>query len=122
MPKKGKQAGTEITHTYEVKEMGVLMGERAIFLFDSFIQEKLGRGSRLDVQFVSREKDKTTKVGCPFCKKGLLKLDGVVPRYSGGPGSTPMIMHHVGNRYEYSCSSAGCGARFSGTYTWMYID
>jgi len=116
---KEKQGKMDFPYTYSVKEMGTLMSPHTIFLFGSFIQEKL-KGSMLDA--VSFDEEKITKVGCPFCKDGFLKLVKVEPQYSGGPRRVPSVMHHVGNRYEYVCSNPKCDGRFVGTYTWMYID
>lgn len=121
MPKKDKQREMDLSYTYSVKEMGILIGEKIVHLFDSFIREKLG-GSIFDAQAIFEKKDSITKVGCPFCKEGFLKLEKVEPDYSGGPHAVPMTLHHVGNKYEYSCSNSNCPARFYGTHTWMYID
>jgi len=120
MEEKGKQKEMEFTYTYPVKEMGIEIASHTIHLFESFIREKLS-GGRLDAEPVFQE-ERITKVGCPFCQKGFLKISKVTPQYSGGPSPVPMTMHHVGNRYEYICSNPECDAKFMGTYTWMYID
>lgn len=118
--KEGKQTEMEFPYVYDIKEMGVVVYEKLVHLFDSFLRDKLG-ASMLDARSFF-QKSEPTKVGCPFCKKGFLRLENVQPEYSGGPHPVPMNMRHVGNKYEYGCSNSECGARFFGTYTWMHID
>ena len=113
------QVKMDFTYTYKVEEMGTLLSPNTIFLFESFIRDKL-KGNMLDIDSLGEEK--TTKVGCPFCKDGLLKLVKVEPKYSGGPRRVLSVMHHVGNKYEYICSNPDCAGKFVGTYTWTHID
>ena len=112
-----KQAKMDFTHTYPIERMGVLLRpHKMIHLFELFIREKMGASS---LDEFSPEKV-ITEVGCPFCKKGLLKLTGIEPKYSGG--IPPPMPRHVGNFYKYDCSNQKYGGKFFGTYTWMYID
>ena len=116
----GKQLSMDMDpgHNYPVEEMGILMGPHQIFLFESFLGKVLGAG-----HFSYLPEEKTlTKVGCPFCKEGFLKIVDVKSTYSGGPGRAPAIMHHTGNEYNFQCSNPSCDGKFFGTYTWMYID
>ena len=121
MAKNDKQLKMEFTYTYPIKKMGTLIDPYTVSLFESFMEEKLNVG-RFDVLSPS-EKSKFTKVACPFCKKGFLKLLSVEPRYSGGPRPMPAALYHTANHYEFVCSNnPECKGRFIGTYTWMYID
>jgi len=82
----GKQGKLDFTYTYEAKDMGTLLSPHAIYLFESFIRKQL-EGSRLDATPFNEEK--TTKVGCPFCKNGFLILVKVEPEYKCGVYETP---------------------------------
>jgi len=118
----GEQIGMEFIYIYPVEEMGNLISPETISLSESFLRDKL-RVSPHDVSpsYLSEEK-KLTKVGCPFCKEGALKLMKIEPEYSGGMREAPAVKHRVGNRYEYGCSNPACNAEFFGTYTWRLID
>jgi len=107
------------TDTYDVKEMGMLFYPNSIYLYNSFIRDKLNPGT-LDTEL--RKEGEITNIGCPFCKNGFLKLITVKPRYSGGLGRVARTQHHTGNWYEYVCSNPDCSGKFSGEYTWMWID
>jgi len=108
---------------YPQAEMGYTIDAEEphkVFLHESFLEEKLkASGSNLG----GFSGGTVTNVGCPFCKKGSLKLEKIQPHYAGNPRvGIPSIMHHVGNSYEFVCSNSKCDGRFSGSYTWMYID
>ena len=109
-----KQANQEPLNFYLEKEMGKVLGSKTMALKQSFLR---------DVLLPQTErKDEVTKVGCPFCKEGSLKLESKKPKYSGSPRPTPTTLHHVGNDYEFSCTNLSCSGKFLGTNTWMYID
>lgn len=121
---KEKQAAMEFTHTYKVEKMGVIMSSNMphiIFLFSSFLNDKL-KASLLDADPVFRKNDGLTRVGCPFCKKGVLKIKTVKPEYSGGLARMPSTLKHTGNHYEYICSNQECDGMFVGSHTWIHID
>ena len=109
-----KKAITESPRIYTPAEMGTLIDTKTIMLNGSFLEDVLMR-TPLKV-------GKATEVICPFCKRGNLKLNRIEPQYSGGPSPTPTTLHRTGDTYEFSCSGLDCAGRFSGTYTWMYID
>lgn len=122
MKKEEKQGKMNFSFTYKKEEMGILgYGSKEIYLFDSFLRDKLGASS-LDTEPIFAKKDKLTKVGCPFCNEGFLKLDSIKPNYSGGPGRTPRTLHHSGNSYRFICSNEQCRAIFYGSIKWLYID
>ncbi len=74
--------------TYPIKQMGTFIPTKTVLLFESFVKEHLG-GTISDSSFSLHFSDKKrlTKVGCPFCKKGVLELIRVKPRYGGEPKS-----------------------------------
>jgi len=118
---KEKQEKMEFPYIYERKEMGIPgYGSKEIYLFSSFLTQKLG-ASQLDADPIFRKKE-PTKIGCPFCKTGFLKLESVEPNYSGGPGPVPRELKHSGNSYCYICSNGECKAIFYGSIRWLYID
>lgn len=120
----GKQAKMEFPYTYLVEEMGSIVAPGSlphfIYLSRSFLEKKL-RAFRHD-RMPIREGKAITKIGCPFCNNGFLKLTKVEPKYSGGMSLIPDRMERVGNEYEYICSNDECDARFIGTYQWAWID
>lgn len=119
-----KQTEMELPYTYPVEEMGFLPVPQSlphlVSLSRSFLSEKL-KASRFN-RMPIREEKTMTKIGCPFCNNGSLKLVKVEPQYSGGMSPTPASMQHVGNGYEYVCSNDECDARFIGTFQWAWID
>lgn len=63
-----------------------------------------------------------SKVQCPFCNKGFLKLTKIEPRHSGGLRGKFGPQYHVGNDCAYICTEEGCDAAFSCKHTWMHVD
>lgn len=116
-----EQIAIDFKERYNVEQMGRLISPNTIYLFESFMEEKLRVSGGLLASLLSEE-EKTTDVGCPFCQEGFLKLTKVKPQYSGGLSKVPTTKHHVGNEYEYVCSNPKCDGRFVGSYTWMHID
>jgi hypothetical protein len=103
-----------------IEEMGIRMGDKQLFLYDSFLSKKLNLGTFVDFFNLPAQ----TNIKCPFCKDGILILTTVEPNYSGGrPSIVPYAkLHHVGNSYNFKCSDNKCKALFFGNYTWMHID
>lgn len=104
---------------FPLEEMGVEIGKKHIFLWNGFMPKSL-QVCQLDATFFKEAK--LTNVTCPYCKKGLLRLEEVKPVYSGGMHPVPPIMRHTGNEYSYICSNQECNAHFFGHYQWMWID
>ena len=115
-----EQLSMALPYRYQPGQMGSFMGSdaHALYLFESFIRDKLQMGSRLD----AREIGKVTSINCPFCETGFLKLIKVDPKYSGGASPLPATQHYVGNSYEFLCSNEECDCRFFGSCTWLHID
>ncbi len=117
---KSGQREMKFAYTYDVKEMGKLTSPNSIYLYNSFIRDKLNPGI---LNTEPKKEGEITNIGCPFCKNGFLKLSTVKPKYSGGlRGGVAHTLHHTGNWYEYVCSNPNCNGRFAGEYTWMWID
>lgn len=116
----GKQVEMELSYTYPVEQMGALISPEilphTVHLSESFLRDKLRVSGWLDERrLLRKEPEEVTNIGCPFCRKGSLKLIMVEPVYSGGLSPTPSSMRHVANKYEYVCSTDECDGRFSGT-------
>ncbi len=92
--------------------MGMVTGERSIKLSSDFLRDSLW------VKLSDSEADigKLTKVLCPFCEKGVLRLVNLSPDYQM---SFPQ-MYHTGNSYVYECSEE-CGGVFTGSYSNVWI-
>ena len=118
---KAEQAEMEFPHRYSVKEMGTLIQEKTILLFGPFIGKEL-KGSLLDAEPILQKEGEVTKVRCPFCESGYLKLKEVKTEYGGGLERVPSVKYHVGNEYEYICSNSNCDGKFIGSCTWIHID
>jgi hypothetical protein len=63
-----------------------------------------------------------SKVQCPFCNEGYLKLVKIEPRHSGGLRGNFGTQEHVGNDYRYGCTDENCGATFFYSCTWCHLD
>lgn len=63
-----------------------------------------------------------TKVQCPFCNQGCLKLAHIEPLHSGGLRGNFGHQHYVGNDYYYTCTEEHCGATFCYHNQWKHID
>jgi hypothetical protein len=106
---------------YSMDKIGKVIGEKHVFIWDSFIKDILHLGTLFDYHVIRSEKQ--TNIECPFCKEGILTLESIEPDYSGGMSSFPSrVLHHTGNSYTLICSKKECSARFFGQYHWMFID
>ena len=105
---------------YPPGNMGILLiPHKMISLHESFIQEVLRKGKRLEeTNPVFREEEIMTQVGCPFCERGVLKLESIKEILSPESKLAP-IGTHIGNHYKYGCSNPDCEAKFIGDYTWF---
>lgn len=63
-----------------------------------------------------------SKVMCPFCKKGFLKLVAIEPQHGGGLRGRFGTQKHVGDDYYYGCVEGECRATFCYNITWEHID
>ena len=115
-----KQTEMELPYTYSVEKMGFVVDPQSfphtIHLSKLFIRDELG-ASMFDGK-PGWEKEEVTNIGCPFCKKGRLKLIKVERVYSDDLSPTRGETKHIGNDYEYVCSNDECDGRFFGTYEW----
>ncbi len=102
----------EAVYLLKPGEMGRLGVGKSIFLSEEVLRNYL----RVRPSDAEKDIGKMTKVLCPFCEKGVLKLVSVVPEYSI---SLPQ-MYHVGNSYTYECSKE-CGGIFSGSFNNIWI-
>jgi hypothetical protein len=119
--KKSPQEDIQLNYLYPLEEMGhVPMPEEAphwMLLHKWFIRDK-----NLQTSNYAAEIKKLTNVTCPFCKVGVLRLIKAEPFYSGGLGSRPSALRHVGDDLEYDCSNEKCDAKFEGRTQWTWID
>ena len=123
MPKE-RQQEMEFSYRYPVEEMGYLPVPQNLPHFVSlrpeFLREKL-QAHMLFGRIPVKEEDRITKVVCPFCQKGFLKLVAIKPVLDGGPGNILIEKKHVGNTYTYVCTNDRCDGRFFGEDRWMWF-
>ncbi|MFC1630016.1 LexA family protein [Patescibacteria group bacterium] len=119
---KWKLENQDFSHTFSITRMGIRIPDaNMISLWDGFLRDVLS-ASMIDAEFFlgEREHMEFTGVGCPFCKKGLLKLVDVKPQYGGGMKRVPATQRHIANKYTYVCSSEDCDGEFSGEHQWEF--
>lgn len=108
----GRQIEMEFPYTYPVEEMGIKIAPNTIYLFESFMRDKL----KVSIFDGSPDwKKETTNIGCPLCNKGFLKLVSAYHEHDS-MRSPPVV-----TQYEYTCSNDECDGTFSGSYRWRRI-
>ncbi len=108
------QLELSLVSRHPVKRMGRRTGEKTISLFLGFLLESL----RIKVfGHDQNQVGEISRVACPFCKKGRLRLIDIFSLYSDNKTSRPGSVYHIGNEYTYNCSN-DCGAIFTGRFTW----
>ncbi len=84
-----------------------------VSLAEGFLKMKM-KAMLSDFDRRQEKEGKITDIGCPLCRRagreGSLKLKSVEPVYRSFKEKDV----HIGNRYEYVCSSPDCQGRFAG--------
>jgi hypothetical protein len=121
------------TCLYKLEEMGrtpFFKYPYKVILYDIFLQEKIETGELTCSTGIIFPKKKITRVGCPFCEIGLLRLISAVPQYRAGIdpwGYFDSFLNqvfnkdffiHISDDLKYICSNQDCQGTFYGTIHW----
>lgn len=112
----GSKVSIDFSYTKEDMGKGVELSvhnDKLLWLNESFIRENFNK-------LIGKRKHE--KIGCPFCKKGFLKLIITKPEYSDGGIPDALTLYRIGDSYTFNCSNETCGYTFFGISIHTHIN